>query len=122
MIRRATPPLVTPTVTYGAVVGQVIERLRASRGKTQDDLGAALGIGQSAYSRLEQGQTSMTLAQLRATAEFLASSPNLIIREADSLTVRLLAQGVVVKNDKDISPAAVLVGLGILAALIAASR
>ncbi|MBI2755070.1 MAG: helix-turn-helix transcriptional regulator [Betaproteobacteria bacterium] len=122
MTRPASAPLVTPTITYSAVAGKVIERLRDARGLTQEQLGGALGIGQSAYSRLEQGQTSMSLAQLHVIAEQLNTTPGSLLHEADTLTRRLLAQGVQVKNEKEIPTAAILVGLGILAALLAAGK
>lgn len=122
MIQSASAPLVTPTVTYSAVVGKIIERLRDQRGLTQDQVGRALGIGQSAYSRLEQGQTAMNLAQLQAIAEHLATTPGSLLQEADIATRRLIAQGVQVKNEKEIPAAAILVGLGILAALLAAGK
>lgn len=122
MSPRATPPIARPAVTYTAVVGGVIERLRTQRGLNQNQLAGALGIGQSAYSRLESGETAMTIAQLRAIAEQLATSPGLLLREADMLTDRLRAQGVEIKNEKEISTGAILIGLGILAALLAGGK
>lgn len=121
MSPRASPSLEKPAVTYTAVVGGVIARLRGRR-LTQDQLGDALGIGQSAYSRLESGETTMTIAQLRAIAGQLRTSPNRILQEADMLVERLRAQGVEIKNEKGISPGAILIGLGILAALLAAGK
>ncbi len=120
MSRSASIP--KPAVTYTAVVGGVVERLRGQRGLTQSQIGDALGIGQSAYSRLESGDTAMTIAQLRAIAEHLATSPGGILREADALTDRLRAQGVEIKNEKEVSTGAILIGLGILAALLAAGK
>ena len=64
----------------------------------------------------------MTLAQLRAVAERLGLSPNDVLREADDLATRLRAQGVEVKDDRNITEAAILIGLGILLAILAASK
>lgn len=122
MIQRASPPLAAPAVTYSAVVGGVVERHRSARKLTQKQFGDALGIDQSALSRLETGETSMSLGQLRAIAHQLGTTPNLLLREADMLADRLRAQGVEIRNEKEISTGAILIGLGILAALLAAGK
>ncbi len=117
---RASPSVPRPAVTYTAVVGGVIERLRTQRGMNQNMVAAALGIGQPAYSKLENGESTMSIAQLRVVAERLGTSPWMVLREADMLTQQLLAQGVEIKNEKEASTGAILIGLGILAALLAA--
>jgi hypothetical protein len=45
--------------------------------------------------------------------------PGEILREADSLADQLRAQGVDVTGEKGVNPAAIMIGLGILAALLA---
>jgi len=44
------------------------------------------------------------------------------LSEADSLAEQLRAQGVDVSDEKSVHPAAVMIGLGILAAILAASK
>jgi transcriptional regulator with XRE-family HTH domain len=104
------------------LMGKVIERHRAAAGITQAAMAQVLGITQSAYSRLEKGASAMNLAQLRVVSTHLGQSPGEVTREADQLAGRLKSQGVEVKDDKGIPPAAILVGLGILLALLAASK
>src|SRR6266853_309557 len=122
MIKKTIVPLVKPSISYGTLVGQVVLNHRKRAGLDQAHLANALGITQSAYSRLEQGQSSMTLPQLRVVAEYLNYSPGALLDEVDTLAARLRSQGVEVQNEKTIPVAAVLIGLGILAAILAAGK
>jgi transcriptional regulator with XRE-family HTH domain len=123
MIKRArtldAPPAAVP---YAAVVGGVVERLRKQRRVTQGQMAAALGIGQPAYSRLEQGQSAMNVFQLGHVAAQLCTTPSAIMSGADAVANQLRAQGVEVKGDNELPAAAIFVGLGILAAILAAIR
>lgn len=119
----STSSLVKPAIPYAAVVGRVVQQHRELRGMKQADLAGILGITQSAYSRIEKGQTPMTITQLGQVASHLGLAPGDILRRVDQLTVQLRAQGVEVTNQKEpeISAAAILVALGILIALLAAA-
>ena len=121
MIQPATTPPLTPAMTYAAVVGKVVERLRKQRRITQGQLAEVLGIGQPAYSRLEQGQSTMNVIQLGQVAAQLGTTPADILKEADEMATRLRAAGVDITSDK-VSTAAVLIGLAVLAALFAAIK
>lgn len=114
----STTLLPKPQVTYGAIVGGVIERRRTRLGLKQQVMASALSLTQPAYSRIESGESSMNLTQLRIIADQLGTTPSALTGEADQLVARLRAQGVEVKHEKEISPAAILIGLAILAALI----
>ena len=52
----------------------------------------------------------------------MSRAPGDLLREADGLAERLRMQGVVVSDEKGIQPAAVMIGLGILAAILASSK
>ncbi len=117
MIRRTSPP--KPIIPYTALVGQVILRHRGRLGLHQSDLAAALTVSQSAYSRIEQGDTTISISQLRVVARRLGIRPGDILSEADDLAERLRSQGVEVSDEKGVNPAAVMIGLGILAAILA---
>lgn len=116
-------PNVKPSILYSALIGQVIERRRKDSGVSQEVLAKTLGLSQSAYSRLEQGQSTLTVAHLRMIAMQLRSTSAEIVAESDRLAARLQRQGVQVADDKeDTSKAGLLIALGILAALFAAGR
>ncbi len=121
-MKKAASPLVKPTITYGAIVGRVIENYRRDAGVDQGTIAKSLTISQSAYSRLEQGQSAMTLAQLRAIAGALRRTPGDFLREADALTSRLQSQGVVISEERDASRGAILVALGILSAILSSEK
>lgn len=106
---------------YATLVGKVIEERRLSMQLTQADMAGVLEIGQSAYSRLEAGHASMTLPQLRKLAHALGEEPHMILLKADTLAQQMQNHGVPVPADKPDDPAdkaALLIGLGLLIALM----
>lgn len=107
-------------VAYPTLVGKVLAQRRQSLGIKQSDLAAALKMSQSAYSRLESGDSVVNLAQLHIIASQLRTSPSEVLNSADQYGARLRQQGVDVVSEKPINPAAVAVGLGLLAALLLA--
>lgn len=105
-------------VPYNTLVGKAIGELRAKVGITQGDMAAALEIGQSAYSKLESGQASMTLVQLRLVALQLKREPHQILQEADRLAKELESSGVQVPTRKEDNKAGLMIGLGLLLVLM----
>lgn len=120
MNQKTSPP--KPAVPYTSVLGQVLQHYRNYRQLHQQHLANALNISQSAYSRIEQGSTSVSVPQLRIIAQQLGMTPDHILRETDKYAEHLKRQGVEVTDDKGISPAAIVIGLGILAALLMAKK
>jgi transcriptional regulator with XRE-family HTH domain len=108
-------------VPYNTLVGKAIGELRAKAGITQGEMAAALEIGQSAYSKLESGQASMTLVQLRLVALQLKCESHMILKTADMLASKLQDSGVDVPARKDDNKAGLLIGLGLLLALMSKS-
>ncbi len=109
-----------PTLTYATLVGRIVEHHRRQQGIHQEAMAQSIGISQSAYSRLEKGQTAMSVTQLRLIAEELSTTPDRLLRDSAQYASRLRAQGVDVTDEKPNSAAGVLIALGILAALLAA--
>lgn len=56
----------TTTVSYPAIVGFTIAKLR--KGRPQGQIADALDIGQSGYSKLERGVRVLSVTQLRVVA------------------------------------------------------
>ncbi len=121
MHSKSTPPT-APLVTYAAVVGKVLSRSREERGLKQNEFAAALGLSQSAYSRLEAGESILNLSQLRNAAMNLGMAPFELLHMADEYERQLRQQGVNVVSEKPDNPAAVAIGLGLLAALLLSAR
>lgn len=121
MSQKATA-LAKPAISYGALVGRVIANRRKRLPLDQENMAKALGITQPAYSRLEQGHSAMSLAQLKTIASCLGVTPSKILQEADGLSIRLRAEGVQVTNENVSSRAALLLALGIVAALFLSKK
>lgn len=116
-------PQVNPVITYATLVGKVLHQLRKDRNVEQKVIADALGITQSAYSRLESGNSTFSVTQLRIAANVIGVCPNHILLQADSWEAQLRAQGQVeVVNEKSADPAASMIGLGILIALLASLK
>jgi len=118
-IRASSPQ---PAIPYTALVGQVLLGHRGRKSLHQNDLATALGVSQSAYSRIEHGDTTISISQLRVIARRLGIAPGDLLREADGLAELLRMQGVEVGDEKGVHPAAVMIGLGILAAILASAK
>lgn len=112
---------VPPILPYPVLVGQVIQAHRDQMGLHQSQIADAIGLSRSAYSRIESGDTSMTLSQLRPVARSLGLAPSQLLAEADNYAAQLEARGVSIPEVKAMNPAALLIGLGLLAALLAAA-
>jgi len=71
------------TITYGALVGRMVEIRRKQLGISQEPLARALGITQSAFSRLERGRSTLTVTQLRIIARHLSIRAAELLDEAE---------------------------------------
>ena len=106
-------PTLQPTLTYGALVGRVIQQLRKNAGIEQSKIAEALHISQPGYSKLESGGSTISLPQLRKIAK--------VLQRIEIFESQLLLQGVVITEEKNegVSPAALTLGIGFLIGIIA---
>jgi transcriptional regulator with XRE-family HTH domain len=111
-----------PVVTYPALVGKLLAQRRDQVGIKQGELADALGLSQSAYSRLEAGESVLNLSQLRNVCAQLGLTPAQVLHAADQYEGMLRRQGVEVIAEKPNNPAAIAIGLGLLAALLLGSK
>ncbi|MCR4378058.1 MAG: helix-turn-helix domain-containing protein [Rhodospirillales bacterium] len=74
-----TPTLVTTT---GAVLGQTLVVLRKAKNLRQSDLAAAVGVSPSNWSRIEKGEATLSVDQLRIAADFLDTTSEAILGAA----------------------------------------
>lgn len=111
---------VKPQIAYGALLGRVICHYRERLGIHQHQIATALGISQSAYSRLEKGQSAMSVTQLRVIASQLGIPPARVLDDVDRYAQALRHQGALITDDKQQSSSAgLLVALGLLTAVLA---
>ena len=78
-----------PHVAFTEILGGVIRERRKLLRKRQEDLAPILSIGPSAWSRLEAGQSNMTVVQLRATARALRTEASQLLRQAEVLAAQI---------------------------------
>ena len=60
-------------------LGQKIKKLRELKNFTQSHIASELGITQSAYSKMEQGETEVSYSKLSKIAEVLGMAPEEIM-------------------------------------------
>lgn len=82
--------------TYPALVGSILAALRkqAEPSLTQLQVAEAVGVSVSTWSRIETGETALTVEQLAIAASALGTSPGAILGAADIKTIELLEKGV----------------------------
>lgn len=116
MIKSAT--VAKPVMYYSVLVGRILQLHRERAGLKQGDLAAALNVTQSAYSRLESGDSVLNTVQLRQAADRLGIQLPSFMRTVDQYEQQLRDQNVQILFEKKDNSAAVAIGLGLLAALI----
>ncbi|WNJ99923.1 helix-turn-helix transcriptional regulator [Thalassospiraceae bacterium LMO-JJ14] len=113
-----------PGTTYAAVLGRVLAHHREESGMEQKELASKLNLGQSAWSRIERGDSVINVEQLRSVAEVFGVSANKLIAEADEAADALAARDVQVQTAKSMkngNDAIALIGLAALTALVFAA-
>lgn len=111
--------------TYAAVVGAVITQVRNETGVSQADLARAVGIGQPAWSRIEKGESALTIDQLARAAKKLGRTPGQILDLADNTAHTMEQQKLEVSYEKPqrgSNAGLLLLGGAALAALIFAAN
>lgn len=109
-------------ITYPALVGKVLIAQREFKGLTQGALASLIGLSQPAYSRLEAGESALSVTQLHKLAEVFGVPTASLLAQADQLEFQMTASGVKVLHEKPDNPAALAIGLGLLAALILSAK
>jgi transcriptional regulator with XRE-family HTH domain len=81
-----------PATTFRAVLGKVFEAQRISTKKNQQEFADAIGTSQSAWSRVETGQSSLSVEEFVIVCKALRLSPidalNRVRRSVDYLQGR----------------------------------
>jgi len=80
--------------TYPALVGSIIAQCRKDQGIGQAEFAQMVGLGQSTWSRIEKGQSALTIEQLAKAAEVLEIMPYELLALVDGARDDLKAQGI----------------------------
>jgi len=83
-------------VTYPALVGSILAALRKQKDPplTQQQIAEGLGVSVSTWSRIETGETALTVEQLAIAASLLGTSPGPILGAADIKLIELSERGI----------------------------
>ena len=88
----------------GLQIGQKIKKLRELRNFTQSHMAEELGLSQSAYSKLELGETEITYNKLERVAEVLGMRPEEVISFNESMVFNVMhnqtGNGFVINNNQ----------------------
>jgi len=98
----STPSPILGT-TYQSVLGAVINSLRSKNTKqiTQGDIAKEIGITVSTWSRIERGESALTLEQLLSVALYLELPLSKLFQSVEEQIELLRVQGVKVAISKD---------------------
>ncbi|WP_394418082.1 helix-turn-helix domain-containing protein [Roseateles sp. BYS78W] len=120
MPSKSTPIVPTGEMPYSSLWGQVIKDERTRLAIDQGSMARALGLSQSAYSRLESGDSTMNVWQMRECARLLNLTVADLLMRVDAFELQLQQAKVEVVAEKRTNPAAALIGLAVLAMLLKA--
>lgn len=109
-------------VSYPAIVGQVLTKLRKNNGIGQAEFAETIGVTQSTLSRIENGTSAFTVEQLGMAADELYITPAHILELADESVIDLQMQGIEIQNSRiseGLDKGIVILGAATIAAVIA---
>lgn len=111
--------------TYQAIVGSVLVGIRKELGVEQSALAKAVGVNQSTWSRIERGESALSIEQLFLAANHLQIKPSIVIHNSEEALQSLRSQKVVVSVsksvDKRVGQGVALIGASALGALVGAA-
>lgn len=101
--------------SYPAIVGKLLENLRRERNLKQQDVASMLGLTQSAWSRIERGQSGLSMDLMVRVCDLLGTSPHILLGDADKARAGLMAQGIKVHPHIIARPERMMAVLGLAA-------
>ncbi|MGE6164409.1 helix-turn-helix transcriptional regulator [Aeromonas media] len=84
--------------TTGAVLGAVLAELRTNAGMKQAELAAKVGVGSSTWSRIEKGESGISIDLLKAAAKVLSTTAWAILEVADAAEQDVAEHGVKIES------------------------
>jgi transcriptional regulator with XRE-family HTH domain len=83
-------------------IGQKIKKLRELKNLTQEHMAEVIGLSQSAYSRIELGETEVTYSKLERISAELGMRPEEVIAFNESMVFNVMhnqtGNGLVIQN------------------------
>ena len=85
--------------TYSAILGQILKEFRKNKGMDQSHIAKEMGMNRSSWSRIESGNTMMTIQQLQKASDIFKTEANAILLEADNIASAMKDKGYKVHYD-----------------------
>jgi transcriptional regulator with XRE-family HTH domain len=85
-----------PETSYPAIIGRILEHERKEAGYDQAAFAEQMGLTQSAWSRIERGQSGLSIEHLLKISKVLNTKPHKIVESADYAAKQIERKGVVV--------------------------
>lgn len=89
---------VEAVTTTAAVLGAVLATIRNEAGLKQSDVADHVGIGASTWSRIEKGESTISVEQLKLAAKALAVTPSYILGMAEIAEKDIALRGVRIED------------------------
>ena len=86
--------------TYQAIVGTILINMRQQLHIEQSLVAKRVGVTPSTWSRVERGESALTVTQLAKAAEAFRVKPSVILSSTEQAREQLEKQGMTVKYDK----------------------
>jgi transcriptional regulator with XRE-family HTH domain len=84
-------------------IGTKIKKLRELKNLTQEHMASVIGVTQSAYSRMELGETEITYSKLARIADELGMKPEDVIAFNESMVFNVMhnqtGNGLIIQNN-----------------------
>lgn len=84
-------------------IGNKIKKLRELKNLTQEHMASVIGVTQSAYSRMEMGETQITYSKLERIAGELGMKPEDVIAFNESMVFNVMhnqtGNGLIIQNN-----------------------
>lgn len=111
--------------TYDAVFGKTLVQLRKEKGWDQAQCARKMGFSRPTWSRIENGVSSLSVAQLQHVSEVFGIAPKLLLDKVDAACDLLKEHGIVVESTrpkrKSIATGWLLVSGAVLAGIVIAA-
>ena len=121
----STKDQLKPETTYQAVVGGILFKLRKKQQIDQRLLAKAIGVTQSTWSRIERGESTLSIGQLANAAEYLGVNASSVLLEVENVVKELRERGVTIKvtsaQDSKSKAGIAMIGAAALGVLIGAA-
>lgn len=94
----AKSTVITQVTTPDAILGAIIAKLRVEKKLTQSDIAKKIGIKPSVWSRIERGESPLSIKQLRIVSDALGETHWQLMKMAYEEEAHLANHGVIVVN------------------------